>query len=138
MGGDRQKKLPLYSTLLAECCVDGSDAGFPLSQEKEKQRIRRGRRVTTKKIPCHKSKATPCSTVMDDGGASDAKKLREKKKFVFYFAAVGEREEKKTRTKTQSATFCVLRAPSLQSRWCSGIGSACNTEAHRRGGRDVR
>ena len=27
-----------------------------------------------KKTPCHKSKAAPCSTVMDDRGASDAKK----------------------------------------------------------------
>ena len=34
----------------------------------------RKREREKKKTPCHKSKAAPCSTVMDDRGASDAKK----------------------------------------------------------------
>jgi hypothetical protein len=66
-------------------CVD---AGFPLShptgpgkslrERKKRERKKRKEHIQQanerKKTPCHKSKAAPCSTVMNDRGASDAKK----------------------------------------------------------------
>lgn len=68
--------------------------------EAKKEKKKEEQANERKKTRCHKSKAAPCSTVIYDRGASDAKKTP--KGFFFFFFSLNEP------TETQSATFCVL------------------------------
>lgn len=54
-------------------------------QDQEKVEAKERRKSKRKKTPCHKSKAAPCSTVIYDRGASDAKKNPERLFFLFLF-----------------------------------------------------
>jgi hypothetical protein len=80
-------------------------------KEKKKKRKKIEERTSKnerKKTPCHKSKAAPCSTVMDDRGARRRQK-EPRKGFSFSFLLFSSLyialDEP---TRTQSATFCTL------------------------------
>lgn len=136
MGGDRQrktpwrtqKKLPLLHTLPSAWMVAMRDFRSARKREATNKKRKEGYQKKKKKFPVTSPKQRHVRQWWMMAALATPKSSGRKKKLYFILLL------KKRRTETQSATFCVLRAPSLQSRWCSGIGSACNTEASRRGG----